>query len=135
MAAIAPLLPTNTPPPMIPPMEIIIRCRASRDRESFAEAGEASTAFNGFALVAARGRAPYAFPAAVEIPAGRSAIPREPENHEDTSMNPLKIARAGLLILAAALDLPSFGATKTGYAKANGISYYYEIAGQGEPLL
>jgi hypothetical protein len=44
----APLLPTNTPPPMIPPMEIITRCRARRDLESLSEAEseiEASVAF------------------------------------------------------------------------------------------
>src|SRR5882672_2013036 len=57
MVAIAPLLPTNTPPPMIPPMEIITRCRASSDLESFEDADpgvETSVAFNVFALVVGR---------------------------------------------------------------------------------
>jgi pimeloyl-ACP methyl ester carboxylesterase len=41
----------------------------------------------------------------------------------------------------AALTIATFsaqaqaGAPRTGYAKANGISYYYEISGKGEPLL
>jgi pimeloyl-ACP methyl ester carboxylesterase len=43
------------------------------------------------------------------------------------------------LIALAALSLAAFAAqaagTKTGYAKANGINYYYEISGTGEPLL
>ena len=43
------------------------------------------------------------------------------------------VALAAALATAA---LPSVAAdAKTGYAKANGIDYYYEIAGQGEPLL
>lgn len=51
-------------------------------------------------------------------------------------MNPLKFARVTALALLAALALPSFAAgAKTGYARANGIDYYYEISGQGEPLL
>ena len=46
MVWIAALLPTNTPAPMIPPMEIMMRWRARRDFESFAVAGmEASVAF------------------------------------------------------------------------------------------
>jgi hypothetical protein len=37
---------------MIPPMEIIMRCRASRDLESFEVAGaEASAAFTDYSLV------------------------------------------------------------------------------------
>src|SRR5512134_623777 len=51
MLAMAALLPTNTPAPMIPPMEIITRWRASRDLDSRAEAGaEVSLAFNGYSL-------------------------------------------------------------------------------------
>jgi pimeloyl-ACP methyl ester carboxylesterase len=48
-----------------------------------------------------------------------------------------KITRvAALATVLAAATLPSFGAdSKTGRAKANGIDYYYEIAGKGEPLL
>ena len=46
MVEMAVLLPTNTPAPMIPPMEIIARWRARRVLESFADAGrEASLAF------------------------------------------------------------------------------------------
>ena len=52
MLWIAALLPTNTPAPMIPPMEIMMRWRARRDLESFSVAGtETSVAFNSFALV------------------------------------------------------------------------------------
>jgi pimeloyl-ACP methyl ester carboxylesterase len=51
-------------------------------------------------------------------------------------MNLLNIARVTALALLAVLVPPCFAATaKTGYAKANGIDYYYEISGQGEPLL
>ena len=67
MVAIAALLPTNTPAPMIPPMEIITRWRARRDLESREEAGrEASVAFKLVALVG-RWRAPYACNAASAI--------------------------------------------------------------------
>src|SRR6187551_645920 len=46
MVEIAVLLPTNTPAPMMPPMEIIARWRARRDLESFDDAGrETSVAF------------------------------------------------------------------------------------------
>ncbi len=38
MLSMAALLPTNTPAPMIPPMEIITRCLARRDLESWEEA-------------------------------------------------------------------------------------------------
>src|SRR5687767_7866200 len=48
MVAIAALLPTNTPAPMMPPMEIITRWRARRDLERREDAGRsASEAFNG----------------------------------------------------------------------------------------
>src|SRR5688572_14790626 len=46
MLAMAALLPTNTPAPMIPPMEIITKWRASRDLERRDEADSAA-AFNG----------------------------------------------------------------------------------------
>jgi pimeloyl-ACP methyl ester carboxylesterase len=47
-----------------------------------------------------------------------------------------KFARAAAMALVAAAALPSPGAeAKTGYAKANGINYYYEVSGQGDPLL
>jgi pimeloyl-ACP methyl ester carboxylesterase len=47
------------------------------------------------------------------------------------------------ILAAAALALMAFttaqgadkGADKTGYVKANGLNYYYEITGKGEPLL
>ena len=43
-----------------------------------------------------------------------------------------------ILSVAAALALaalPSFAADKTGYVKSNGVNYYYEVSGKGEPLL
>ena len=41
------------------------------------------------------------------------------------------------LVGAAALSLPALGAEekKSGYAEVNGLKYYYEISGAGEPLL
>jgi hypothetical protein len=46
MVEIAVLLPTNTPAPMMPPIEIMARWRARRDLESFDDAGrEMSVAF------------------------------------------------------------------------------------------
>ena len=43
---------------------------------------------------------------------------------------------AGALAALALMTLPAAGAEKkSGYAKANGINYYYEVAGKGEPLL
>jgi len=47
-------------------------------------------------------------------------------------LHTLQMAAATLLALTA---LPSAAADETGYVKTNGVSYYYEIAGQGEPLL
>ncbi|HEX6638168.1 MAG TPA: alpha/beta hydrolase [Steroidobacteraceae bacterium] len=48
----------------------------------------------------------------------------------------VKFTQTAALALLLAATLPAFSAApKTGYAKANGIDYYYEIAGQGEPLL
>jgi pimeloyl-ACP methyl ester carboxylesterase len=50
--------------------------------------------------------------------------------------NPFKHIAALLLAVALIAALPAFAAApKTGYVKANGIDYYYEIAGSGEPLL
>src|SRR5688572_23816292 len=48
------------------------------------------------------------------------------------------ISRALLVLVvfgaaASAQTLPA--PTKSGYVKANGVNYYYEIRGQGEPLL
>jgi pimeloyl-ACP methyl ester carboxylesterase len=51
-------------------------------------------------------------------------------------MNLLKLARA--VAMAAALTLAATvgsAADKSGYIEANGIKYYYEITGKGEPLL
>ena len=51
----------------------------------------------------------------------------------------LKIFRTSAVL--AALTIAAFSAQagssgpKTGYAKANGVNYYYEISGKGEPLL
>lgn len=51
-------------------------------------------------------------------------------------MQSLKYFRNLLLTIALAAALPAFAAdARTGYVKANGIDYYYEIAGSGEPLL
>jgi pimeloyl-ACP methyl ester carboxylesterase len=51
-------------------------------------------------------------------------------------MNPLRIVRTLCLALILAAALPAFAAApKTGYVKAHGIDYYYEIAGNGEALL
>jgi pimeloyl-ACP methyl ester carboxylesterase len=51
-------------------------------------------------------------------------------------MNLTRITRvAALALLASAASLAVGAEAKTGYAKANGIHYYYEISGQGEPLL
>src|SRR4051794_33172696 len=56
MVDIAVLLPTNTPAPMMPPMEIIARWRARRDLESFEDAGrDTSVAFKVCALVGGGG--------------------------------------------------------------------------------
>lgn len=46
------------------------------------------------------------------------------------------LTRTAALALLLAATLPAFSAApRSGYAKANGIDYYYEIAGQGPPLL
>lgn len=51
-------------------------------------------------------------------------------------MNPLKCFRNLVLAVALAMALPALAAeSRTGYIKANGIDYYYEISGNGEPLL
>ena len=44
----------------------------------------------------------------------------------------LRVAGAALLALAS---LPSLAADKSGYVKSNGVNYYYEITGQGDPLV
>jgi pimeloyl-ACP methyl ester carboxylesterase len=45
----------------------------------------------------------------------------------------MKFLAAAVLALTACTTAQ--GATKTGYVKANGLNYYYEISGKGEPLL
>lgn len=51
-------------------------------------------------------------------------------------MNPLaRTLSAVALILLALTALPAFAAPKSGYVKTNGLDYYYEISGTGEPLL
>jgi pimeloyl-ACP methyl ester carboxylesterase len=45
----------------------------------------------------------------------------------------MKYLAAAVLALAAATSAQA--ADKTGYVKANGLNYYYEISGKGEPLL
>jgi len=45
----------------------------------------------------------------------------------------MRYLAAAILALAAATSAQA--ADKTGYVKANGLSYYYEISGKGEPLL
>lgn len=51
------------------------------------------------------------------------------------------VARAFAAIAALVLTglpvkaLPAQAATRTGYVESNGVNYYYEISGQGEPLL
>lgn len=51
-------------------------------------------------------------------------------------MQTLKYFRNLLLVVALAAALPCFAAdARTGYVKANGIDYFYEISGKGEPLL
>ncbi|HEV7608222.1 MAG TPA: alpha/beta hydrolase [Steroidobacteraceae bacterium] len=49
----------------------------------------------------------------------------------------LKISRAcaAVAVLALAATLAQGAEMKSGYAPANGIKYYYEISGKGEPLL
>jgi pimeloyl-ACP methyl ester carboxylesterase len=43
---------------------------------------------------------------------------------------------AGALAALTLMTFPAAGAAKkSGYAKANGIDYYYEVSGKGEPLL
>jgi len=44
------------------------------------------------------------------------------------------LAALTLAAFSAQAEAPK-GATKTGYIQANGIKYYYEISGKGEPLL
>jgi pimeloyl-ACP methyl ester carboxylesterase len=44
------------------------------------------------------------------------------------------LAALALAAFSAQAEAPS-GTTKSGYAQANGIKYYYEISGKGEPLL
>ena len=44
------------------------------------------------------------------------------------------LAALGLAALSAQAEAPK-GTTKSGYVQANGIKYYYEISGKGEPLL
>lgn len=51
-------------------------------------------------------------------------------------MNALKTLKiAATSVLVAVTALPCAAADKTGYVKTNGVSYYYEITGKGEPLL
>lgn len=48
----------------------------------------------------------------------------------------IRLTRALALAAALVATLPSFAAdAKKGYAKANGIDYYHEISGKGDPLL
>lgn len=48
----------------------------------------------------------------------------------------IKFAHTLALLVVLAIPLSAAAApTKSGYVKANGISYYYEISGTGEPLL
>ena len=50
-------------------------------------------------------------------------------------MKSLVYLRTLFLAITLAAALPAIAAPKTGFAKANGIDYYYEISGSGEPLL
>jgi len=55
-----------------------------------------------------------------------------------SSMKSLRAACAVVALAIAALSAQAATqavAPKTGYAKANGLKYYYEISGKGEPLL
>src|SRR5262245_27392536 len=53
----------------------------------------------------------------------------------------LAVALVGSFATVAVLGVPSRGAAqapkpqRTGYVEANGVNYYYEIYGQGRPLL
>jgi pimeloyl-ACP methyl ester carboxylesterase len=145
MVWIAALLPTNTPAPMIPPMEIITRWRESRDLESFAVAGtavDASVAFKGFALVdGAIGRT---IRRAVDFGDSRSTNPyRSKTRRRGTTMKSSSQKTLRIFAALAALTMAAFSAQaqaqtsapKSGHAKANGVKYYYEISGNGEPLL
>jgi len=75
----------------------------------------------------------------VEIGTSRSTSQCSPRNtlKEEANLNMNKNARlAGALAALALMTLPCAGAEKkSGYAKANGINYYYEVSGKGEPLL
>lgn len=51
-------------------------------------------------------------------------------------MNPMtRTLQAIALTMLALIALPAFAATKSRYVKTNGLDYYYEISGKGEPLL
>src|SRR6478735_2922125 len=54
-----------------------------------------------------------------------------------SSMKTLRVfgALAALALAFSAQAEAPKSTTKSGYAPANGIKYYYEISGQGEPLL
>jgi hypothetical protein len=54
------------------------------------------------------------------------------QGHEE---NPDMKTMLTILSLATALQGASALAQTTGYVAANGVNYYYEIHGQGEPLL
>jgi pimeloyl-ACP methyl ester carboxylesterase len=47
----------------------------------------------------------------------------------------LKTLSFAALVALACASLPVQAADKTGYVKSNGLNYYYEITGKGEPLL
>src|SRR5687767_15831443 len=52
----------------------------------------------------------------------------------------MRTARVGLMVVAAATLAGAAApakstATRSGYVEANGVNYYYELHGKGEPLL
>ena len=47
----------------------------------------------------------------------------------------IKTLAGSILVAAAAPAASAQEAVKSGYAEVNGLKYYYEITGKGEPLL
>ncbi len=93
--------------------------------------GERPMSFEGFASLIIAGR-----------DFGCSwSIPIRPLPSEETKMIQMRPATISMILAAAMFAIPALASaqastgTRTGRAMANGVNYYYEIHGKGEPLL
>jgi pimeloyl-ACP methyl ester carboxylesterase len=137
---------------MIPPMEIITRCRARKVFERRELAGNGSVEFKMDSLLYVPEAAEHTLDErpATGAPSFRGllsnharalrpvgVIPKNAQEEADMNAKSLKsLAGAGALaaLMLAALPVAAEPA-KSGHVKANGINYYYEVSGKGEPLL